>query len=64
MIFKKTLLPFESSKHRIKGTGIEFTDHEPAEEAAQALRTAYPEQRVRIVQRQRIIEETFMGEVK
>ena len=62
MTFTKTIAHWASSRHRI-GNGISFTDAVIAVEVAKAIKAAHPGTRVRVIRKNTIIEETFVGEM-
>lgn len=64
IVYTNLLKPWEQNRHRIKGIYgmIGFTDASVAKEAANAIKSKYPE-RLRVIQRIIIIEETYVGEV-
>lgn len=63
LIYTATLKRWERDGHRIRDTSkITFTDAAVAREAAKAIKANYPD-RVRVIQRNTIVEETLAGEV-
>jgi len=59
MMYTKTLMPFYSKKISSK---IEFKNQDIATEVIDAIKKAYPNEELRILKRQIIVKESFIGE--